>query len=329
MSWKPVALRKESLARYGRRLLFAAVLFAIATQPVFGQGSIFDAVIANTGEFEAESPATASGSHLPEDVLRLIESSLAAARERQSALEDAHQTSRTDHDDTQDPSQSLEWAGRLVRVLEQRRETQLRSIALEKGREAIETALNRDPSELIGEPPPFAVPTLDGVMVSWRNAVEREEQHSDVLEDRRGNLDLAKEVLSELEKDRRRTRDLFERADDELERLRLEGELRKLNNELAVIREKFALAIQQLDYTKIEHKIKRTATHQALGARVWIETHLVPLAADLADTVEELDRERFKLDREIDLARTHVLDAEGILRAAEGRRAGNWARHRS
>jgi small-conductance mechanosensitive channel len=251
------------------------------------------------------------------DPLLVIDNALAEARQRMSALERAREIE--DGQETNQPSVAVEHAARLVRVLEQRREAQIRTNDLELGRMAIESGLARDPSELFGVPPPFPVPILDGVLKSWRREVEQESKHRSVLEDREANLRLANEIATKLEKERRRLRDVLERESEELEQIRLQTELRGLNDRLLIANEETALAEQRVMNATIEHEIKGIATRQARAALAWVEAHLAPRESDLADAIERLDRDRFELDREVDLARSRLVASEGTLRATEER----------
>ena len=252
------------------------------------------------------------------DPLLAIENALAAAQSRLSALARA----RADSDGalTSQPAAARELWTRLVRILEQRREAQIRTNDLNIGRAAIELGLARDPSELFGVPPPFPVPVLDGVLQSWRREVEQESKHRTVLEDREANLRLAGEITTKLEKDRRRMRDVLGRESDEIERIRLQSELRGLNDQLLIAKEQASLADQRVLNATIEHDIKGIATGQARAALAWVEAHLSPRETDLADAIERLDRDRFELDREIDLARSRLIASEGMLHATEERR---------
>ena len=251
------------------------------------------------------------------DPLLLIDNALAEARQRMSALERAREIG--DGQEANQPSVALEHAARLVRVLEQRREAQIRTNDLQIGRTAIESGLARDPSELFGVPPPFPVPILDGVLKSWRREVEQESKHRSVLDDREANLRLANEIATKLEKDRRRLRDILERESEELEQIRLQTEVRGLNDQLLMATEETALAEQRVKNATIEHEIKGIATRQARAALAWVEAHLAPRESDLADAIERLDRDRFELDRAVDLARSRLVASEGTLRATEER----------
>lgn len=253
----------------------------------------------------------------PGDPLLAIENGLAKARQRLSALERAREDG--DGQKTSQPSAALELSARLVRVLEQRREAQIRTNDLNIGRTAIESGLARDPSELFGVPPPFPVPILDGVLQSWRREVEQESKHRTVLDDRQANLRLAREIATNLEKDRRRLRDVLEKERDEIEQIRLQTELRGLNDQLSIANEQAALAEQRVLNATIEHDIKGIAMGQARAALAWVEAHLAPRETDLADAIERLDRDRFDLDRKIDLARSRLVTSEGILHATEER----------
>ncbi|MAG31480.1 MAG: hypothetical protein CL908_11400 [Deltaproteobacteria bacterium] len=267
---------------------------------------------------EASGGASASGDEGDRDgdPLLAIENALAEARQRRSALERARDT--LDGENTQ-PSSALERAARLVRVLEQRREAQIRTNALNLGREAIQSGLARDPSELFGVPPPFPVPILDGVLQSWRREVEQEKRHRTVVEDRRANLRLAEETDQSLDKQRRRLRDKVATERDEVERIRLETDQRTIDDRIEIAGQQVTLAKQRLDNATIEHEIKQIATRQARAALAWVEAHLAPRETDLADAIELLDRNRFELDRELGVARTRLASSEAKLAATEER----------
>jgi hypothetical protein len=117
-----------------------------------------------------------------------------------------------------------------VRILEQRREARIQTEALGIGRTAIESLLARDPSEIVADPPPFPIPTLDGVLTAWRNTASQEERFRGVLEDRRANAPRISRKSGgafATSYEQRRTK-------DDLEKIRLETELRSLNDRLVV-----------------------------------------------------------------------------------------------
>jgi len=266
-----------------------------------------------------------SGTEAGGDPLVAIDDALAEARSRKLALERAQQVDAdfdADADAASAPaSESLELASRLVRVLEQRREAQLRMNELVAGRELIRSMLERDPRELFGEPPPFAVPLLDNVRQAWQREAEQEAQQRGVLEDQRANLRLAKDELDALEKERRRLRDLLQREKEELARIRLEARIRSLDDRIRVARERVALAEQRVRNATLEHEVKEAARRQARAALAWVQAHVTPRESDLADAIERLDRERVELDREIELARSDLIRAEASLQSAEERQA--------
>jgi small-conductance mechanosensitive channel len=265
--------------------------------------------------------ANAAGSG---DPLVAIDDALAEARSRKLALERARQVDPDTETDAPPPppSESLELASRLVRVLEQRREAQLRMNELVAGRDAIRAMLERDPRELFGEPPPFAVPLLDNVRQAWQREAEQEAQQRGVLEDQRANLRLAEDEQGALQKERRRLRDLLQREKDELARIRLEAGIRVLDDRIRVAGERVALAGQRVRNATLEHEIKDAARRQARAALAWVQAHVTPRESDLADAIERLDRERIELDREIELARSDLIRAEATLQAAEERNDG-------
>lgn len=296
--------------------MLAAPMAAFAPHgPARAQSSLLQALdpTSDAAGSPDEAPEASSG-----DRLLAIENALAVARARLTALERAREAGG--EEETSAPSSSVELAARLVRVLEQRREAQVQADALALGRDAIEAGLARDPSEIVGIPPPFPVPTLDGVREAWRTQVEQETQHRRVLEDRRANLRLAKEHREDLAKERRRLGDLLQREDEEVERIRLATELRSVEDRLRIAEEQASLAEQRVENATIEHQIKQISTGQARAALKWVESQLAPDPADLTDAIERLDRRRFELEREIDLARSRLVSAEGTLRATEERR---------
>lgn len=301
------------------RLVFPILVSLLHSGDVLAQGARLEAALPSAAKAGSASRAAleadaAAGS----DPLLAIENALADARLRQQALEQARQNESEAAPDS--PSPSRELADRLVRVLEQRRDAQIRTNELLAGREAIRSVLARDPRELFGVPPPFPVPLLDNVRQSWRREVEQEAQQRTVLADRRANHRLAKEEADALEKERRRLRDLLAREKDAVERLRLEAGIRSLDDRVSVARERVTLAEQRVHNATLEHEIKETAKRQARAALDWVEAHLAPRESDLADAIQRLDRERLDLDRELDLARSDLIAAEAALRAAEEER---------
>ncbi len=256
------------------------------------------------------------------DPRQAIENALAEARRRHAAL------LRQSGEDASDraPSTALDLSARLLRILEQRLEARTRADDLALGRQAIESALARDPSELFGVPPPFPVPILDGVLESWRREADQEAQQRIVLEDRKANLRLAEETKLDLEKERRRLRDVLHKEHDEVERVRLETALRALDDRLRIATEEVALARQRVANATIEHEIKRIATRQARAALAWVEGHLAPRETDLAEAIERLDRDRFELERSLERARTRLASSQDALRRVEERDGRNPSR---
>ncbi len=298
-----------------RNRAVAAILAAIALVPLVAavgraQNPLIEALVPE-GPPAAEAAADSAPSS---DPLREIDDALAEARRRVASLERARGAGAVDT-----PSPALELATRLVSVLEQRREAQIQANALALGRSAIESGLARDPSEIVGIPPPFPVPTLDGVSQAWHREVEQEQQRQRVLEDRRANQRLSRERLTDLEKERRRLRDRLSGSDSEVEQIRLESELRTLDNRVAIAREQLALAEQRVANAETELEIQQISTRQARKALSWVKSQVAPRESDLSDALERLDRERIELDRELDLARSRLANAEGALQAAEER----------
>ncbi|MBW2423843.1 MAG: hypothetical protein JRG86_06330, partial [Deltaproteobacteria bacterium] len=135
--------------------LAAALLIVSLPLSAAGQKALLEALAPGSGE--SREAAGATGPAESPDPLDEIERELAAARAQRQTLEQT----RTDSDEPGGPDvPGIELADRIVRVLEQRREAQIRTRELGAGREAIEAALARDPSELFGMPPPFPVPIL-------------------------------------------------------------------------------------------------------------------------------------------------------------------------
>ena len=319
MSWRdrqqvdgPRAGESNSRRRYGAVLIANLALFFFAAGPGHAQNVLLDALDPNRhSNDEASKPSGPSGS----DDMPIIENALAEAQQRQAALERA----RDAKDEAALPSTALELAARLVRVLELRREAKIQSQNIELGRVAIQTGLARDPSEIVGIPPPFRVPTLDGVLLSWRRAVDQESTHQKVLDDRRANLKLARAQVESLDKERRRLREALQHEDEEVERIRGGAELRALEDRLEIAREEAALAEQRVANATLEHELKESYTQQATAALAWVESQIAPRDSDLSDAIERLDRSRLSLERDLDLARSRLVSAEGTLRATEER----------
>ena len=68
-------------------------------------------------------------------------------------------------------------------------------------------------------------------------------------------------------------------------------------------------------------ELKESFTQQATAALTWVESQIAPRDSDLSDAIERLDRLRLSLDRDLDLARSRLVSAEGTLRATEERRS--------
>jgi len=311
-----------SPADYGARFPVRACAFLLVllcgllAGPAAAQNPLLDAL--DPSQEEAEEP---QGAPQPDgDPLTSIENALTDARSRLAALSSARASEASESDAPLPPSTSLDLANRLVRILEQRREAQLRIDALEVGRSVIESGLARDPSEIVADPPPFPVPTLDGVLQAWRDAARQEKKTRRVLEDRRSNLDLAREARNDFAKERRRLRDVLANERAEIERIRLETELRELEDRLRIANEQVLLTEQRVESATIEHDIHVSTTRQARAALTWVESQIQPRQSDLTDAIARLDRERLDLDRELELKRSRLLAAEGTLRTTEERR---------
>ncbi len=303
----------------GRALLLLLLLIAMGAAvagPAAAQNPLLDAL--DPAEDGAEGPQGDEAAR--RDPLTSIENALTEARSRLAALTGSRASESRETAEPLPPSTSVELAQRLVRILEQRREAQLRIDALEVGRSVIESGLARDPSEIVADPPPFPVPTLDGVLQAWREAARQEEKTRRVLEDRRANLDLAREARDDLDRERRRLRDVLDKEKEEVERIRLATEFRELEDRLRIASEQVLLAEQHVRSATIEHDIHVSTTRQARAALTWVESQLQPRESDLTDAIARLDRERLDLDRELELKRSRLLAAEGTLRTTEERR---------
>ncbi len=285
------------------------LLLALLAAPAMAQSPLLGAL----GQ-DSTDAAEPSGE---EDPLLEIERQLEEARQRRERLEQPPAEGEAVGAATS--AAAIQTTERLIRLLEQRRDARIRSNDLEAGREAIEAGLARDPSELFGEPPPFPVPILDGVLLAWGRAVELEQRQASVLEDRRGNLALAREAEADLQKERRRLRDGLKGEDDPVQRASQEAALRRVVDDLAIAAQQLALTQQRVENAQTEHQIKQIATRQARAARSWVEANLAPRESDLVDAIERIDRERLELGREIELARARVASAEGSLRSVEQR----------
>jgi small-conductance mechanosensitive channel len=303
----------QRTSRLAALLSWTFLALALANPPhAQGQNPLLDAIDPTRGASSEQAQEARGTSSMFE-----IEGSLAGARQHQTSLERALEATGEAENA---PSPPLELAGRLIRVLEQRREAQLRTDALELGREAIESLFARDPREIVGGPPPFPVPILDGIQRAWQRAAEQASQSANVLEDRRANRQLAAQEVQRLDKDRRRLREVVEGQNDEVERVGLEADLRALEDRLMISREKLALATQQVENATIEHEIKDASAQQTRAALSWVESQLSPREADLTDAIERLDRRRLAVDRQLDFARSQLVTAEETLRATEARR---------
>jgi len=294
------------------------VVICGAPGEALAQNALIDALESGASSGSARDTGDPTGAETGRDPMLEIEQKLAEARRRLAALEQAREA----EGGAAQSSTATELAARLVRVLEERREARVQTEALAIGREAIESGLARDPSEIVVDPPPFPVPTLDGVREAFRRALEQENQHRTLLEDRRANLRLAEEQAEDLDRQRRRLRDLLEKENDAVERVRLETELRGLEDRLRIAREEVALGAQRVANTTIESEIRQSTTRQARAALTWVESQLAPREADLTDAIERLDRQRLTLERELDLARSRLANAEATLRATEEQGSG-------
>lgn len=334
---RPLAIAVGTLALAAPLPVAVGAAALAVPLPAFAQSVLLQALEGTGGESDGTNGAAETV-----DALASIEAALSEARARLQALEaraEAARVRRTadgaEAATTSDPEsvpataatdaaeglvvspRALEQAQRLVRVLEQRRETQTQIDALAMGREAIAAGLARDPREIVGAPPPFPVPTFDGVLEAWQQASQQEERHRSVLADRRANLDLAGERVEDLDKERRRLRDQLERVKDRAERVRLEVELRDTIDELAIAREQQALAEQRVEAATIEHRIHEDSARQAEAALDWVRSQLAPRETDLTVAIERIDRERLRLEGALELANSRLQAAEASLRAAE------------
>lgn len=308
-------------------LIFAG---AVLAPPAFSQNPLLEA-FDSPEEKNAEAAAEAAENETradPAKRLIQVEAELADALARQDLLErpaalvelDEASEAAPAQEATAPLSEAAERNAKLVRVLEQRREALIKATELKAGRAAIESILSREPSELFGTPPPFPVPILDGVRQAWEAAREREEQNRVVVEDRRANLKLAEEVVEKRNKERRRLRDVLQRERDDVKRIRLNADLREIDDQIRLSQEQAELAQQRLENASIELQIEEIASKQSRSALTWVENHLAPRETDLAQAIERLDRIRLELEREIEIARARLSAAEGTLRAAEDRK---------
>jgi potassium efflux system protein len=292
-----------------------AVLFVLLL-PALGSAQNPLVQLIDAGSREPSSERTAPA---VEETRAEIVAALSQARAQLSSLE-------TDEQEATGPpaatpaSGTLEQTTRLVRVLEQRLEAQAQLEALQAGRSAIESGLARDPSEVVGDPPPFPVPVLDGVTEAWQRANAQLEEHRGVLDDRRANLELAGERTRELDRERRRLRDRIEKEDeDPTARIELEITLRDTADELQIARQQEALARQRAETTRLEHEIRTASARQAQAALDWVRSQLSPRESDLTVTLERVERERLELERTLTVARSRLDAAESALHKAEER----------
>ena len=296
-------------------LMLGVALITVLPTAAFAQNLLLDAL-----NPASNTPSAAEAAPPEVPPVQAIEAALAEARTRLAALKGGVDLAADPEVNTRRVATgSVDVATRLVRVLEQRREAQIQIDALRIGKAAIESGLARNPSEIVADPPPFPIPIFDGVFSAWQNATRHEKQHRNVLDDRRANVKSAQDRAQDLAKERRRLTDVLQDEKGQVERIRLETELRAMEDRIAIADQQTALAEQKVASASIEQEIRLGATRQAQAALDWVESQLVPRPADLTDAIERLDRERLRTNRALELARARLTSAEGTLRATESR----------
>ena len=300
-----------------RLVLLLILLIGLLPSAGLAQNVLLDALNPS-----ANAPAADESASEEIPPMQAIEAALGEARSKLEALERGLTLEVDPESEVTAPrvaNDSIALLTRLVRVLEQRREAQIRIDALRIGKVAIESGLARNPSEIVADPPPFPIPTFDGVFTAWQKASRQEEQHRNVLKDRRANLESTREREKDLAKERRRLKDVLQGEKDPAEHIRLETEIRATTDRLAIAAQQSALAEQMVASASIEHEIRLSTTRQAQAALDWVESQLEPRPDDLTDSIERLDREKLRTKRSLELASSRLVAAEATLRATEGR----------
>ena len=151
-------------------LMLGVALITVLPTAAFAQNLLLDAL-----NPASNTPSAAEAARPKVPPIQAIEAALAEARTRLAALERGADLPADPEVDTRRfTTGSADAATRLVRVLEQRREAQIQIDALRIGKAAIESGLARNPSEIVADPPPFPIPTFDGVFFAWQNATRQE-----------------------------------------------------------------------------------------------------------------------------------------------------------
>ena len=258
--------------RFLSLLMLKVALITVLPTAASAQNLLLDALNPTSN---APSSAEAAPPEVPP--IQAIEAALTEARTRLAALKGVvDRAVDPEADPRRFTTGSADSATRLVRVLEQRREAQIQIDALRIGKAAIESGLARNPSEIVADPPPFPIPTFDGVFFAWQNATRQEKQHRNVLDDRRANVKSARDRAQDLAKERRRLTDVLQNEKEQVERIRLETELRAMEDRIAIADQQTALAEQKVASASIEQEIRLGATRQAKAALDWVESQLVP-----------------------------------------------------
>ncbi|HEM46802.1 MAG TPA: mechanosensitive ion channel, partial [Alphaproteobacteria bacterium] len=210
---------------------------------------------------------------------------------------------------------------RLADVLQRAQEAQRVSVQLEAGQEEASQRAARPPSAYFKAEPPYAVPLLDAVFLSWEAQRTQLDRLSTVVSDTQAALQSAREELEQAERRRRRAREEWERADEGPEKARLAAALRQREAESRIALAKQELARIALRNAELEHAMQRAAERQAAAALEWVRVHLLPDDDDLQDVLAELEKRSFDVERALEATRLDLADAAERLEAARERTA--------
>lgn len=210
---------------------------------------------------------------------------------------------------------------RLADVLQRAQEAQRVSAQLEAGQEEASQRAARPPSAYFKAEPPFAVPLLDAVFLSWEAQRTQRDRLATVVSDTQAALQSAREEFEQAERRRRRAREEWERADEGPEKARLAAQLRQREAESRIARAQQELARIALHNAEVEHAMQRAAERQAAAALEWVRVHLLPDDDDLQNVLAELEKRSFDVERALEATRLDLVDAAERLEAARERTA--------
>jgi len=208
---------------------------------------------------------------------------------------------------------------RLLDVLQRTGEAGRISAQLRAGHDEASQRAARPPSAYFKVDPPFAVPLLDAVFLSWEAQQTQLERLAAVAADTRAALEAAREDFEQAERRRRRARDERDEAAAAAERARLAELLGRRELESRIARADRELARVALENAELEVAMQRAAERQAAAALEWVRGHLLPDDGDLEEVIADLDKRGFDLERALESTRLDLADAAGRLDAARAR----------